>query len=96
MGANILGCLSIGIIAALSERAEVLSPAARLLFATGFCGGFTTMSSMIYETAQMLRSGDYFHASLYILITFGASMIAFFCGFLFIRIAMRIGGNLWS
>jgi fluoride exporter len=96
IGANILGCLVIGIIAALSEHTGILSPGTRLLLATGFCGGFTTMSSMIYETAQMLRTGDWIHAMYYLLITFVCCMIAFFCGYLCVRMVIRYGGNLWS
>ncbi len=93
MAANILGCFVIGLIAALSDRTEALSPAVRLLLATGFCGGFTTMSSMIYETAQMLRSGDYFHGSFYVAATLVGSMAAFVAGSLLLRLLIRGMGD---
>jgi len=93
---NLLGCFIIGSISALSDRAEVLSPATRLLLATGFCGGFTTMSSMVYETVQMLRSGDYFHASLYFGITLAGCMLAFFAGVVITRFLIKGTGGLWS
>jgi len=96
MAANVLGCLAIGILTGLSARGEVVSPAIRLALATGFCGGFTTMSSLIYETAGMLRSSEYLHATLYAAGTFLFSMAAFVAGMMAVRILIRIGGGLWS
>jgi len=96
MAANVLGCLAIGILTGLSARGEVVSPAIRLALATGFCGGFTTMSSLIYETAGMLRSSEYLHATLYAAGTFLFSMVAFVAGMMAVRILIRIGGGLWS
>ncbi|MFA4945739.1 MAG: CrcB family protein [Lentisphaeria bacterium] len=96
LAANVLGCLAIGIITGLSARGETLPPALRLALATGFCGGFTTLSSMIYETAEMLRGSEYFHASWYAAGTFLLSMGAFVVGVLAVRILVKIGGGSWS
>jgi len=96
MAANVLGCLFIGIITELSARGGAVSPEVRLALATGFCGGFTTMSSMIYETADMLRSSEYLHAAIYAAGTFLLSMAAFLAGVMAIRSFMKIGGALWS
>jgi fluoride exporter len=96
LSANILGCFAIGLIAALSEQTEAITPAVRLLLTTGFCGGFTTMSSMVYETGEMLRSGDYFHASLYVCFTGFACLVALFLGFVVIRLFAKTGGGLWN
>lgn len=94
--ANVLGCLAIGIISGLSARGETVSPEIRLALATGFCGGFTTMSSMIYETAEMLRASEYLHATVYTAGTFLFSMTAFAAGTVAVRIFVRIGGGPWS
>ena len=94
--ANVLGCLLIGIIVGLSERTEAISPAVRLALATGFCGGFTTMSSMVYETAEMLRASEYLHATIYVAGTFVLSMGAFVAGLMVVRIMVRSGGGLWN
>ena len=96
MAANLLGCFFVGVIMAISDRTEALSPATRLLLATGFCGGFTTMSSMIYEVAQMLRSGEYFHASLYLGATLVGCMLAFMIGSAGVRVLIKSGGGLWN
>lgn len=96
LAANVLGCFAIGIIAALSARGETISPEMRLALATGFCGGFTTMSSMIYEAAEMIRATEYLHATIYAAGTFLLSMSAFVAGIMAVRILVKIGGGLWS
>ena len=96
LAANVLGCLAIGVIAGLSARAETISPEARLALATGFCGGFTTMSSLIYETAEMIRASEYMHATIYITFSVLLSMCAFVAGLMTVRILIRLGGGLWN
>lgn len=96
VAANVFGCLAIGILTGLSARGETLSPGMRLALATGFCGGFTTMSSMIYETAEMIRASEHLHAALYVAGTFLFSMTAFIMGFMAVRIIAKIGGGLWN
>ncbi len=95
LAANVLGCLAIGILIGLSARGETISPEIRLALATGFCGGFTTMSSMIYETAEMIRASEYLHATIYAAGTFLLSMIAFTAGITAVRILIKIGGGQW-
>ena len=56
---NILGCLLIGMIYAGAEKTTILTPAVRLLLATGFCGGFTTFSTFAFENMTLLRTGDF-------------------------------------
>jgi len=96
LAANVLGCLVIGIITAVFARGETLSPETRLVLATGFCGGFTTMSSLVYETAAMIRASEYLHAFMYAAGTFFLSLAAFAVGVLGFRIIIRIGGGVWS
>lgn len=78
--ANLTGCFVIGMVAQLAAGWEVLSPAARLFLATGFCGGFTTLSSLIYELVQMVRDGEWLHAVIYLNGTFFGAVLAFVLG----------------
>lgn len=94
--ANCLGCLAIGAIAEAAARGEGLRPEVRLLLATGFCGGFTTMSSMIYEAGQMLRTDEVLHAVAYLGGTLLASLAAFFGGVIVVRALVRMAGALWN
>ncbi|MFA6290451.1 MAG: fluoride efflux transporter CrcB [Victivallales bacterium] len=96
IGANIIGCFIIGIIAHFSTGAGVLSPEMRLLLATGFCGGFTTMSSFVYESTQMIKSNELYYAGLYFLITIAGSFLAFFLGLLIAHLIFNRAGNLWN
>jgi CrcB protein len=93
---NVLGCFVIGFISAVSERGGMLSPEIRLATATGFCGGFTTLSSMMYETAGLVRDGEMAVAVLYCAGTLMASAAAFVAGALSVRLLFRLGSGIWN
>lgn len=86
---NIAGCLLIGLIAGLGASSQVLSTEMRLLLATGFCGGFTTMSSFIYELGQFIQDKEYFYASSYFITTIVGAGLAFVIGLLLSEWMMR-------
>jgi CrcB protein len=86
---NLAGCLVIGLIAGFSGRSELLSTELRLLLATGFCGGFTTMSSFVYELGQFVQDKEYFFASTYFVATLAGAGLAFALGLLISASMMR-------
>jgi CrcB protein len=86
---NLAGCLLIGFIAGLGGRTELLSTELRLLLATGFCGGFTTLSSFIYELGQFIQDQQYFFASTYFVATLAGAGLAFALGLLLSAAIMR-------
>ena len=53
-----------------------------MLLATGFCGGFTTLSSFIYELGQFVQDKEYFYASGYFAATLAGAALAFLLGLL--------------
>ncbi len=63
---NLLGSFLIGFFSELALSTTLLSPEARLLLTTGFCGGFTTFSTAMYETSGLMRDGEALYASLYV------------------------------
>jgi len=77
---NLLGCLVIGSLTALTARAEVLSPTLRLLLATGLCGGFTTLSTFTYEMYTFTQASEYLYASGYFLLTLAGCAVMFCLG----------------
>jgi CrcB protein len=85
---NLAGCLVIGLIAGLG-RTELLSTELRLLLATGFCGGFTTMSSFVYELGQFVQDKEYFFASSYFAATLAGAGLAFALGLLISAAMLR-------
>lgn len=96
LGANVLGCLIIGFLTELSARGGMLSPELRLALATGFCGGFTTLSSLVYETAEMIRAHEYGHATAYVVGSILLAMSAFVIGIIMWRVLVKLGGGPWN
>jgi len=80
LSVNILGCLVIGLVLALSERSS-MTPEWRLFLATGLCGGFTTMSAFSGETFTMLREGQLWNASAYVLASLVLCVLATLIGY---------------
>ena len=80
LGVNVLGCLVVGLVLALSERTS-MTPEWRLFLATGICGGFTTFSAFSSETFSLLRDGQVWYASAYILMSLILGVLATFIGY---------------
>ena len=70
----------------LAAEAGVLSPAARLFWATGLCGGFTTMSTFVYELSRFAQDTEYWLASGYFALTLAGCALAFWAGTLAVRL----------
>jgi fluoride exporter len=85
LSVNITGCFFVGIIYALADRGNIMSPATRLLLATGFCGGFTTFSSFAFENISLLRDGEFLYTSMYILLSVVFGLVAVYLGILLIK-----------
>ena len=86
---NLLGCFVIGIVATLAMGSTLLSTEARLFLATGVCGGYTTLSSLVYELAQFVDDGEFMNASIYFAATFIGAVVAFYLGTLLITLMLR-------
>ena len=86
---NIAGCLLVGLIAGIASTSQLLSTEMRLLLATGFCGGFTTMSSFVYELGQFVQDKEYFYASFYFMATMAGAGLAFVLGLYLSALVLR-------
>jgi CrcB protein len=82
---NVVGCFLIGIIFALSDRGNILSPEWRVLLTTGFCGGFTTFSTFSYESLRLLQDGEYLYVGAYVLASVVVGLAATYVGIILIR-----------
>ncbi len=54
---NVSGAFLLGMLTALSTERGVLPPSARLLLGVGLLGGFTTFSTLSYESIALIEQG---------------------------------------
>lgn len=87
--ANLAGCFLIGVIMQLVFKTDWPPGELRLLLATGFCGGFTTLSSFVYELHAYLSEHDYFLAAAYMAATLVGAMACFYLGMLLVSVLVR-------
>lgn len=59
LAVNLLGCLLIGVFAGLAESRQLFGPELRTFALIGLLGGFTTFSTLGYETFAMIRDDEY-------------------------------------
>jgi len=85
LAVNLLGCFVIGVVVGLADRGNLMSPQARIFWATGICGGFTTFSSFISENHNMLLDGELLNTFVYITISIIAGLTATALGLLLIK-----------
>jgi len=76
---NIVGCFLIGIFMGLILRHQ-LNPYWGLLLTTGFCGGFTTFSTFMYENNLLVKNTDIYLAFSYTLLSLLIGFAATFGG----------------
>ena len=77
---NIIGCFLIGIIVGVAEKYDGLNPHLSILLVTGFCGGFTTFSSMSNDMYGLIQNRELFLFSLYLTLSIITGLIMVWLG----------------
>jgi CrcB protein len=88
---NLLGCFIMGIVLQLmltSERfsqSGIVTEQNRLLFAVGFCGSLTTLSSMVVEMNTLMQREEFLGAFTYLFFTFVGGFACFYAGTMLVK-----------
>ena len=82
---NIIGCFAIGLFYGLFERNSLMNPDLRLFLTVGFCGGFTTFSTFINESYQLVRDENFFYLFFYITLSLLGGLAMLYLGYSLIK-----------
>lgn len=77
---NILGSFAMGVFAEAGGKVFEISPAMRLMIATGFLGSFTTFSTFSWHTIDLIRNGYIISGIIHVFISVAISLIALYAG----------------
>jgi CrcB protein len=89
LGANVLGCFFIGLFSEWAESKFGMSPEVRLLLTTGFCGGFTTLSTLMLEMNDFFRDREWAFGALYVLLSLVLPFVALWAGIGLVKLFER-------
>ena len=64
---NVTGSFILGFFLAFAQERPWVAPSARLLFAVGFVGAYTTFSTFEYESLRLLQDGELLLAAAYVI-----------------------------
>ncbi len=67
---NIIGCFVIGLFFGLAEKTQMISASMNVFLITGFCGGFTTFSSLSDDMYLLLAGKHWVYFVVYTLLSF--------------------------
>src|SRR5258706_3351179 len=80
LSVNIFACLVLGFVVGIADHRQLISPAARLFWTVGFCGGFSTFSTFSAETLTLIQDGLHLSPVLYIVLSLVLCLAATFGG----------------
>jgi CrcB protein len=92
LAVNVAGSLLLGLIVTLVVERWSPTRFVRPFAAIGFCGGFTTFSTLMVELAQRGQHGRIALAGLYLVVSLGSGVLAAFAGMALARVGAGAAG----
>lgn len=83
---NISGAFALGLILTLAQERNLIGPDVRLLLTTGFLSAYTTFSSWMFESVQLIQVGDIARATVNIVGSVVTGLIAVWLGIIVARL----------
>ena len=83
---NLTACVIIGFSLALLGRRTEINPAWRFLVPIGFVGAYSTFSTFEWEIFSDLRTGAFFIAALYVVLSVSLGLLAVWFGVMIARV----------
>ena len=77
---NIAGSFIIGLLFGLAEKTNLLSAQMNVLLITGFCGGFTTFSSLSNDMFVLMQQRHWLLLGAYVVGSFALGLLMVWCG----------------
>ena len=77
---NVIACFILGYVIGTADHRQMISPAARLFWTVGFCGGFSTFSTFSAETLALIQDGFHISTAIYIVSSLVLCLAATFGG----------------
>ena len=82
---NRIGCFAIGLFYGLFERNNLMNTDVRLFLTVGLCGGFTTFSTFINESYQLLKEDNFLYLFAYTSVSLLGGLFVLYIGYTVIR-----------
>lgn len=82
---NIIGCFAIGLFYGLFERNNLMNTDVRLFLTVGLCGGFTTFSTFINESYQLLKEDNFLYLFAYTSFSLLGGLLVLYLGYTIIK-----------
>ncbi len=80
LAVNVLGCFLFGLAWSVVEHRVHTDSHTKLIVFVGFLGAFTTFSTYLFETGQMMRSSQWLYVAAHVLAQNGLGLAALFAG----------------
>ncbi len=82
---NISGSFAIGLVMTLAQERGLINADIRLLLTTGFLGAYTTFSSWMFESIQLIEVGNIARAAINLFGSMAAGIVAVYLGIVLAR-----------